>query len=87
MKNPGLWLQIRMETSESIPEVILEGERITLIQALELVVNSEGSEGRLDDVRLRLRHYEPAEERGTQFGGASEIYKESKIGAPRYSLK
>lgn len=84
MKNPGLWLQIRMETPESLPEVILDGERITLIQCLELIVEGGKPEVKFDEIKFRLRHYETAQERGTQSGGVTEIYMDSMINAPRY---
>lgn len=87
MKNPGLWLQIRMETPESLPEVILDGQRITYIQALELIVNAAQTEPSFDAIKFRLRHHETAEERGTEHGGSTEIYKESGINAPRYKYK
>lgn len=87
MKNPGLWLQIRMETPESLPEVILNGERITYIQALELIVDAKQEEVSFDAVKFKLRHHETAEERGTDNGGTSLIYMESSLSDPRYKWK
>lgn len=84
MKSKGPWLQIRMETPSSLPEVILDGEFITFLQKLELSVDAAQSEVSFDAVKFRLKHHETSEETETGYAGASEIYKESMLGNKRY---
>ena len=87
MKSKGPWLQIRMETVDSLPEVIVDGEFITYLQKLELSVDAAQTEASFDAVKFRVRHYETAKERGSETGGVSEIYKEGSVGTSRYKHK
>lgn len=84
MKSKGPWLQIRLETPDSLPEVILDGEFITYLQKLELSVDAAQMEPTFDALKFRLRHHESAKERDSEIGGSTEIYKESAIGKTRY---